>query len=54
MTSFHKESLKLEDTFEFKHGTWQGMKITKEIEEDTNLILTSEFINPNDEILKTA
>lgn len=28
MTSFHKESLKLEDTFEFKHGTWQGMKIT--------------------------
>lgn len=46
--------MKLEDSFEYKQGVKQGLQFTTQIEEDTNFVMTSEFINYSDPILIQA
>jgi len=54
ITSFFKPGIVKEDTFEYWFGSKQGLNLQGKIDEDTNLILTSEFMNLEDGVIKEA
>lgn len=51
ITSFFKKDTEVANTFEHRIAKDYGLTITSDLEEDTNLVITSDFINPEDEIL---